>query len=515
MQDYSSNNKRLAKNTVFMTLRMLILMVISLYTSRVTLDVLGVDDFGIYNIVGGVVVLFSFISTSLNNACNRYFSLALVDNNPDSFQKSFSTALFAHLLLTFAILIILETAGLWFITNKVNIPTERVEISKVVFQFAVFSVCINTLRVPFNASILCHEKMDFYASVGLIEGVLKLLIAFCIIRIPLDKLMSYSILMACSVFLIFLAVATLCVKKFEGDRIVLKTDKKSLKEMLSFSGWNLIGGIADVGWQQGVNIILNLFFGVVYNAVFGIINQIRNAVFAFVDSLQSAANPQIIKSSANENNSHMQSLVFSVSKLSFYSMLLISLPLISGMDFVLNLWLVDVPQGCASFTIGMLMFCVASSLCGPLWVVVQASGKIKLYYVVVSLIYLLNVPVTYILFRFGFPAISTMFVRFFLQILAVIWTFLCAKRLAGLCSKHYFTEVLIPVFGVSLITAVLLFLIVFIIDIESVRFFIALFLGDSLLALSIYFWGINKHEREICVGFIQSLKKKWRLLKRE
>lgn len=503
MSDNSSNNKRLAKNTIMLYFRMIFLMVVTLYTSRVTLQVLGVDDFGIYNIVGGAVVLFSFLSTALNSACNRFFSVAVGNGSKEEVQKTFSTALVAHIYLTIVVAIILETVGLWFVVNKLNIPAGREDVVQIIYHIAVLSVCFNITRTPFNASIIAHEKMDFYAYTSIVEGILKLVIVWILLIIPFDKLISYSLLMMATIVIINVWYMWYCRTRFEGNRFIIKADKQYMREMLTFSGWSLFGGVADIGWQQGTNIILNMFYGVTLNAAMGITNQVRTAVYSFVGNLQSAANPQIIKAYASRDYLHFHTLIYAISKYSFYLMLFFAIPLIVNMDFILGLWLGTPPDHANSFTILILIFSTIGALGGPLWVSIQATGDVKNYNIIVSSILLLNLPVTYILFYNNLQPESMLVARIVICIIETLWAIWYANRKVNLSILMYMRDVVLPILLVTIVSAGVTFSLGLLFGDGWSKLFITGACGTLALIASIYLLGINQSERAVVNRFIK------------
>ncbi len=501
MSEVSTANKRLAKNTMFLYFRMLLLMAITLYTSRVTLQVLGVEDFGIYNIVAGVVVLFAFLSRSLNSASSRFLSVAVGKDDVYEIQQTFSTILVAHIFLMLLVLVVLETIGLWFVLYKLNIPEGRMFATNVVYQFAILSTCLSIIRIPFNASIIANEQMNFFAYTSIVEGILKLALVWLLLIIPYDKLSSYAFLMMLSTLIIDIWYLLYCVKKFKGNRIILKTNKEHLKPILSFSGWNMFNGVADIGWQQGTNIILNLFYGVTLNAAMGITNQVRSAVYSFVANLQTAANPQIIKAYANGEKHRFEMLLYTISKYSFLLMLFFSVPLCFNMEYVLQLWLVDVPEHAVVFTILILIFSMTDTLSGPLWISVQANGNVKVFSIIYSILLLFNVPVTYILFLMGYAPEWMLYARIIINILALVWEILYVKKLVDFDIIDYLKEVIVPIFVVSAIT---IFATFWVKDISSGMgsLVITTLVSTISLAISTFLWGMNAYEKNLFKQFL-------------
>lgn len=509
MSNNQSNNKRLAKNTIMLYFRMIFLMIVTLYTSRVTLHVLGVDDFGIYNIVGGAVVLFSFLSTALNTACNRFFSVAVGSGKKDNVQKTFSTALVAHIYLTIVVAFLLETVGLWFVVNKLNIPAGREDVVQIIYHIVVLSVCFNITRTPFNVSIIAHEKMDFYAYTSIVEGILKLVIVWVLLIIPFDKLISYSLLMMSTIIFINVWYMWYCRTRFEGNRFIFTSDKKIMRDMLTFSGWSMFGGVADIGWQHGSNIILNIFHGVALNATMGITNQIRGAVYSFVANLQSAANPQIIKAYAANDKERFYTLINAMSKYSFYLMLFFSVPLILNMDFVLHLWLGNPPPHAINFARLILIFSTLGSLGGPLWVSVQATGDVKNYSIITSAILLLNLPATYCLFTYSYSPETMLIARITISLFQTIWMFFYSHQKVGLGVKRYLLEVILPITMVSLTTIFLTIFWDYVFESGWTHFIVTSFFSTLVLFVSIFLIGISQSERMVVIRSLKKIKNNW------
>ena len=447
-----ANNKRIAKNTLLLYFRMILIMLVSLYTSRVILAELGVEDFGIYNLVAGVVVLFSFLSNALVTATQRYLSVAIGKGDKQYIQAIFSTSLISHLILILLIIVAAETAGLWFVNAQLEIPDGRMYATNVIYQLAILTTCVNIIRIPYNASIIANERMSFFAYVSVVETFLKLFIVWALAIIPGDKLIIYSLLFLFVTIAINIAYWFYCHKNLVANRFILKTDKKILVELTSFSGWNLFGGLADVGYKQGTNIILNMFFGVTVNAALGITNQIRNAIFSFVSNLQLAANPQIVKSYSAGDYSYFATLVHRISKYSYFLMLVLTLPIIFNIDLILNIWLKKPPQYTADFSVLTLVFCLIDSLTGPLWVAMQAGGRIQKFQIVTSICLLLNLPVSYVFLYLGYNPCSVLIIQIIITTLTLFVRLIFAKYYLQFAIRTYLVEVFLPIVCVTFLT---------------------------------------------------------------
>lgn len=425
--------------------RMLLIMLVTLYTSRVIINALGVVDFGIYNIIAGVVILFSFLNSAMTAASQRYLSVAIGTNDETFIQRVFSASLISHLILVVAIVLIAETIGLWFINEKLVIPDERRAAALATYHIVVVITSLNIIRVPFNATIISHERMSFYAYMSILEAILKLVIVCILQFFDLDKLILYSLLLMLVTVLINVAYLYYCIKHFSGHKIILVTSKRLLKEMSAFSGWNIFGGIADVGYKQGTNIILNIFCGVTLNAALGITNQIRTAIYSFVSNLQIAANPQIIKSYAEQDCERVHALVCSISKYSYFLMLLLAIPLIINMDYLLRLWLINPPEHSVTFSQLILIFCLFDSLSGPLWASMQATGEIRNYLLWTSSMLLLNLPLTYIALWLGYVPESILIIQIIIVILTLVIRVYFSKKYISLSYTMYLRSVIFPI----------------------------------------------------------------------
>lgn len=492
----SANNKRIAKNTILLYFRMLLTMAVTLYTSMVVLKTLGVDDFGIYNIVGGVVVLFSFLNNAMSTATQRFLNFEMGRGAEGNVNRMFSMSMTAHISIALIVAILAETIGLWFLNTQLNIPADRMNAANWVYQFTILTFCIQIIRVPYNASIIAYEKMSFYAYIGIIEVVLKLLIVFLLLFFGWDKLKLYAVL-TCSVTFIVLALYKLyCNKVFSTCRYNFFWDRALYKKLMSFSGWSLFGSVANVGAQQGLNILLNIFFGVAINAAMGIANQVSSAVFGFVSNFQTAFNPQIVKSYAMNDRTYFMNLIFQSSKFSYYLLLLLSIPLLISTDFILEVWLTNVPEYTASFCRLIILFLLIDAISAPLWMSVQATGEIRNYQILIGGLILLNFPVAYLVLKLGFPPQSVLIVRLLINLLTYFVRIFYLRNKINLPSGKYIREVILVVTLVTLLALPLPMLVDHYIAGWSgliATTFVALISTGSC----IYAVGLKKDEREI------------------
>lgn len=492
----TSNNKRIAKNTILLYFRMLLTMSVTLYTSMVVLKTLGVDDFGIYNIVGGVVVLFSFLNNAMSTATQRFLNFEMGKGAEGNVNRMFSMSMTAHISIALIVVILSETIGLWFLNTQLNIPADRMNAANWVYQFTILTFCIQIIRVPYNASIIAYEKMSFYAYVSIIEVVLKLLIVFLLLFFGWDKLKLYAVLTFGVAFVVLILYKIYCNKVFTTCRYNFFRDKLLYKNLMSFSGWSMFGSLANVGAQQGLNILLNIFFGVAINAAMGIANQVSSAVYGFVSNFQTAFNPQIVKSYAMNDRVYFMNLIFQSSKFSYYLLLLLSIPLLISTDFILQAWLTNVPEYTASFCRLIILFLLVDAISAPLWMSVQATGEIRNYQILMGGLILLNFPLAYLVLKLGFPPQSVLIVRVLINLLTYAVRIFYLRTKINLPSGKYIREVILVVSLVTLL-ALPLPLIVhhYIADWNGLIATTSVALFSTVLC--IYAVGLKKNEREI------------------
>lgn len=498
-----SSNKRVAKNSLYLLGRMLLIMVITFYTSRVVLDALGIDDFGIYNLIGGVIVMFSFLSNALLNSCQRYLSVAVGSGEQERMQATFSTSLGLHVLMALIVGVLTEILGLWLLYTRLNIPPSRMDAAFWVFQVMTLATMFQIMRIPFTAIVVSHEKMGFFAVTSLVEAALKLLVVYLLWISPWDKLVFYSwLILGVNVLMLmwFMAIVRF---RFDAYRLNLRIHRGLSTEMVSFTGWNLLGGIADVGYKQGTSIILNIFFGVAFNATMGIVNQVRNAVFSFSTNVQMAAGPQIIKRFSAGDDSGFESLVCSVAKFSVFLMMCVGLPIIANIDFVLDLWLDEVPPHCASFCVMIVVFCIVDSQNGPLWTAMEATGRIKTTLVVTSILLLLNLPFTYLAFSAGMAPDSMLAIQIAVTVAVICARLICLRPISVISFVPYCRNVVLPLLPVGLVGVAALWLSVTLMPSGWGRLWLSLPMIMVPLSGAMFLFGCTGGERRV---FLNKLK---------
>lgn len=482
---------------------MLVIMIVSLYTSRVVLQVLGVNDFGTYNIVCGVVTFFTFISSAMASGTQRHLSYEL-GKEDGNVSVIFSACLRIHFVIGVIVILLLETAGLWFLNNKMNFPEGRYAVVNWLYQFSVLTCFVHIIKVPFHAAIIAYERMSFYAYSSIIEAVLRLTIVYVLIVLSFDKLFIYGLLLLVIATIIFIWYAWYCFKKLNGIKVVKVKNQKLYKYILSFSGWALFGSLSNVGYHQGVNIIINMFFGVALNAAVGIATQINSAISAFASNFQQALNPQLIQAEASKNKARQLDLIFKSSKFSFYIVYVMAFPIIINLDYILQLWLGEYPLHTIGICNYVLIGILLESLGGPLWVTIFATGDIKYYQIIVSIVSLLVLPIIYIGGRFNMSP-EVMFLIRALDGLAVLYVRLYfLKKQISLKLFEYFKKVFVPICIVTIFSYATYMLIGF--YITSAYDFVSLVVQSvmycSIAILYIAILGLNKSERKGIIKII-------------
>ena len=385
-----------------MYIRMGITMLVGLITTRLVLQSLGAEDFGLYNAVSGIVVLITFLNNALMLATQRYLSYAIGERNSQKLQDVFNASIYIYLAIVGIIIIVGETLGLWFLNAKMVFPDDKIGLANFVYQFSLVITCFNVIRTPFNSLFVATEKMDFYALLAIVEALIHLLFVFLLIYLPFNPSYAYIIFQTLSVMIIMAWIVTYFKKKFSQEiRIGKVSDKALFKELLSFSGWGIFGSVAVIGFQQGINILLNLFFGVTVNAAFGIANRVNSLVNQFFTGFQTAANPQITKAHASGDVPTQVILINRTTKISFFLLLLVGTVVIYNLDFLLNVWLKDVPDYTISLSRLMIIGAMIDALSSPLYVSIYATGRIKYYQITISIVLLLNILLSYVLFKMG------------------------------------------------------------------------------------------------------------------
>ena len=438
----ATNNRRIIKNTLLLYFRMLLILGVTLYTSRVVLNSLGVEDFGIYNVVGGVVTMMAFLSGAMSSATQRFLSFELGKDNFEQLAKVFKMSLNIHWLIVLLVLLAAQTLGLWFVNTQLVIPPDRLAAANWVFQCAVFSFCCTVLSVPYNAAIIAHEKMSAFAYVSIVDVVLKLTVVFLLAAHGGDKLQFYALLLALVSAVILGCYYIYARWQFAAIHFSLYWNTELFKTLLSYTGWNLFGNLASVATNQGINILINLFFGAPVNAARAIAFQVNAAITGFVTSLQMSINPQIVKSYANGNYEYMHFLIMRSAKYAFFLLYLLALPILLQTELVLKIWLIRPPQYADFFCQLVLIDALITSFSGGLMASVQATGNIKRYQVIIGGILLLNLPLSYLALVYGGGSYVVFYISICTSIAALLFRFLILKKAINLNVTEFCREVI-------------------------------------------------------------------------
>lgn len=455
---HQQEQKNIAKNTIFLYMRMFLVMLISLYTSRIVLDRLGVENYGIYNIVGSIVVSFVFVQNSLASSTQRFMSYAIGAGENDC-HRIFSISLNVHLIILSALVILLEIGGVWFVYNVLNIPPGRLHAAFIVFQLSVCTFCINLLKLPFTALIISRERMAIYAYYSIFDVVLLLGIAYMIsIDIGVDKLILYAMMNVVVTMCSSAYVVGYCRLKLRSDsNYEVIRDKTAHKEMITFASWNLFGGIIGIASAEGPNYFMNYYLGVSVNAAMGIAKQVSTAIYTFSNNFQQAFNPQIVKSYANRDWNYMINLMFRTSKLSFYLIFVVAAPFVVCCDDVLNIWLVETPKYVNVFCICMISSQMIAALSSPFWMAVHAIGNIKRYQLTLCLFNLFVIPISYFVLSMQYEPYWILVGQVFISIAVLVYRCLYLYERIEFPIYRYFIEVVLRVFVlIPLITLPLL-----------------------------------------------------------
>lgn len=493
-----SNSQTIAKNSLFLYFRMLITMVVGLYTSRVVLAELGVVDYGIYGAVGGMVMLFGFLNSAMSSATTRYLTIDLAKNDTKRLNQTFSATLTIHFVIGLIILLLAETVGLWYINTNLNVPEDRMYAVNWVYQFSVFSFLFSLIQVPYTALMIAHEHMKVYAYISLLDSGLKLIVAFLIVGFGSDKLIFYSFLMLLVTTVVRFSYQFYCRYHFKESKFAFFYNKAYYKELISYSGWNLFGSISSVTRLQGSNLLLNFYFGPVVNAAYSLALLVQGIMGSFVNNFQMAVNPQIIKNYAIHEKRKMISLIYLSSKFTFFGALIISLPFLFNINYLLNVWLEEIPKYTVEFMQLIIINLLIDVISNPLIVSVQATGKIKYYQMLLSFIIILIIPISWVMFYFGYNPILLFKVMIVLTTLSLFVRLLFVKQLLNMDILEYLKSVLMPILAVSFLLMLSIYFLNRYLEFYETfdSFVISSLIIVALSVLLISIIGLNKKERK-------------------
>lgn len=511
MEETSSNNKRVAKNTLFLYTRTIVIMCVNLYTSRVILDVLGIKDYGVYDVVGGFITMFSVFSASLSNAITRFITFQLGSNDEKRLSLVFSTSVNIQIIISLSIVFLAELAGVWFLNNKMNIPPDRMYAANWILQFSLITFVINLISLPYNASIVAHERMKVFAYIGLLEAFLKLGIVFLLLLSPMDKLITYGFLLMLVAMIIRLIYSQYCKRQFPECRYHFVLERPLLKKMAQFAGWNFFGTSAYLFNTHGVNILSNMFFDVTVNAARGVASQAGNAVLQFVNNFSVAINPQIIKTYAENNYEACFSTVRQGAKYSYFLMLLFFIPFVIETDFILHLWLKEVPEHAILFWQLTMLGTLVDLPGAPLTVLAQATGNIKRFYIYIGLLGCLVFPISYILFEMGYPPYSAYIAYVAVYTYLVYLRLYLMNRQIGFPIKSFLSQVIGRILPVTVISFPLPLFIHFQMEENFGRLLLVTIVSTVSIVVAVLSIGMSSQERnKVFLSIRQTINNKFR-----
>lgn len=512
MTNQSANNKRIAKNSFYMSIRMIIVLVITLYTSRVVLRILGVEDYGVYNVVAGFVTMFGFFNSSLSNGIQRFYNFELGKNGIVGARRVYNMALIIQILLAIIILLPTEFIGMWYLHNIMVIPEGRMFAAEWIFHLSLLTFVLHVIQVPYIAAVMAHEKMDFYALVSIFDVVIKLGVLFIIPYLNCDALILFGILTTVVTFINFLLYLWYSKHNFKEISIEGKFRISLFKEMLSFSGWNVFGTMGQMLKDQGINLIINFFFGPVVNAARGIANQVNNGLQSFITNITIPVRPQIIQSYSQGNLYRSLTLTYTISKLSCYFLLLMALPILLEIDFVLHFWLGNnIPQYSSIFVIIIVLNSFIINLNSAVSGLVHATGKMRVYQLCGGIISLISVVIVYISMLFWKLPPIALIVLLVLDIIRQVVALFVLKSIVNEFSlRKYLNGVILPLTIVAFISVLVPLFVHYYMQEGVLRFFVVLVLSILSIGICIYLLGLNQTERIMVKQLITNIVVKFK-----
>lgn len=488
---------------MYLYVRMLVVMAVSLFTVRIVLNALGAEDYGINNVVGGVVIMFGFLTSTMNSASLRFFSFYLGRQDYKRLSEYFSMSFWCFAGLSVIIFFIAETIGLWFVKTQLVIPIGRMDAAMWVYQCAIISFMFRIMTIPYNAIIVAREKMNVYAIGGLIEVFLKLGVAYILYITPFDKLKVNSVLvclMMCSIDAFYIIYS---VKYFPESWVKRYWNKNIFNEVVNYSGWSLFGAIAGILRSQGINILLNIFFNPVVNAARAVAYQVNSAISQFVLNFHKAVQPQLTKYYAAGEKEEFYKLLFRSSRLYFYLIFLLSLPVLLETPFILTLWLKNIPENTILFTRLVVIIAIIDSMSYPLQTSISATGRIKYFQIVTGGLLLLNLPVAWFFLKLGYPPESTMYVAMGISVIAQITRVYFSYCLNGMPIQDYITDALVPIVIVAVLSLPVPILMEILMAAGWLKFLLVSLVAVIATAIIVYYLGITKGERIMIVNLIK------------
>lgn len=505
------NNKRVAKNSLFLFFRMLITLVVSLYTSRVVLANLGIIDYGINNVVAGLVTMFTFATSSLAGGTQRFLTFAIGEKNFNKLQLIFSTAFFVHLIIAILVGLLILLVGYWFLTNKLNIPSNRMDAAQWIFFCSIVTIVLNIVQVPYMSCIIAHENMGVYAYMSIYEALAKLLIAFCLIISSIDRLKIYSLLMMLSQASSILFYCLYSIHKYPECQVRMIVDKKLLKSMIHYSGWDIIGCTGVMLNTQGINILLNMFFGPVVNAARAISVQVNGLALQLIWNFQMAVNPQIVKYYAAGQKEQMIRLIYNNARFAGLLILVIMIPLFFEIDFVLRLWLEKVPKDTTFFVKVILVQTFIQTMTRPIVKGLHATGEMRLFNLLSGGILLIIVPISWLLLKLKISLYLVLIIALIPWMIEPIIDLLLLRKYIGIGISFYYKYVYVNVFLIAIFSSVLPLLFYYQLDEGWIRFILVSLTSILGVVVLTYYFGLSKTVRQIVnekiIRFITIIKK--------
>lgn len=505
----SQRSERVAKNTGFMFIRMFLLMFIGLFTSREVLRILGVDDYGIYNLVGTIVVMFTFLQSALNNATTRFITYDLGSGIESNLKRTFSMSLNTEVILALIILLLSECIGPWFIEHKLNIPQNRINAAQIVFQISLINFLLRILLTPFNSTIIAHEKMNFFAYISILEALGQLAIVYMLTIISFDKLIVYASLQVGVTILMFLGMFIYCWKNFSETHYSFYWDNRLLKQLSKYSGWSLLVNMVDIAVIQSISIFFNIFQGVAANAALGVANQVNAKLNQFVNNFSQSYNPQIIKSYAGKDKTYFMRLIFSTSKISFFLFFGVSFPILLNINFILQLWLHTVPEDTNLFIYCIIAYSLLDSFSQPLWTSVHATGNLKVHQILMGSIKLLNIPISFLFLKLGYPVITVLIIYAILNLICCIVRIWWLSILIKLDINSYLNDVILKIIFVSIISTLIPIILFLIISDGLISLIFSIVCFYPIYFTTIYKLALNEQEKHLLNQFITKAKNRF------
>lgn len=492
-----SNAQRVAKNTGYLFIRTFLVLLVTLYTSRVILQNLGFDDFGLYNVVGSVVIFFGFLQTALNNATYRYLAFELGTGNGEKLRQVYAMAVNSHILLALSLFIILEIGGVWFVNNKLNVAPDRLDAANWLFQFSLLTFCFNIVRTPFNSNIIAHEHMNFYAFVSIIEVVLRLGVVFLLVWSPIDKLIFYGALLAILSLVMLITYGIYCHIVFKDCRYMKYWDSGLMRKFLGYSGWSLSVNVADTTTYQCMSIFFFNILGAVANAALSIANQVISALNQFLNTFTQAFNPQIIKNYAAGRYDAFMRMIFTTSKISYYLLLLLAIPVVVNIRFILQLWLGEYPEMTPYYVEIIIIYSLIDAFQAPLWISVHATGNIKVHQLLMASIKILAIPAMYVVLNIGCSGTVALAIWASLNLCCAIVRTIYLKYLIHLDVMSFLRKVVVRIVVVTIIAFPLSFLISSWLGQNWIGFLCSSLTSTMLILIMVYIFGLDHQEREL------------------